>query len=186
MAKAGKRQPNSNCYDKELRDVIAWRITDGRMQKFPGHGGAKKCAEEFGVSFQQWSQYENGRRTPDDERLDEIAKLFGSTLELLKTPPDDWLEKRRQWKDRIKPGRKNLKSNLAASEGDAGASPAAADAFLRLAEGGDPASVSALDLIAKLIEVQKKHERGEIPTPLYRKGMETVDSIITLSFGGKA
>ena len=109
MARQGKRQPNANGYDKELRDIIAWRITDCRMKKFPGHGGAKKCAEEFGFSVQQWSQYENGRRTPDDERLGDIAKLLNTTLELLKTEPDDWQEKRYQWKERIKPGRKSMK-----------------------------------------------------------------------------
>lgn len=185
MARQSKRQPNSNCYDKELRDIIAWRITDCRMKMFPGHGGAKKCAEEFGVSFQQWSQYENGRRTPDDERLGDIAKFFETCLELLKTAPDDWLEKRHQWKERIKPGRKSIKRAESESSGETQATDASVITPPTSGGTGDSDTVNAIDLIAKLIEVQKMHDRGEIPTPLYRKGMETVDSIISLSFGGK-
>lgn len=188
MAKEGKKLSNPNCYDRELRDIIAWRITDARNTRFPGRGGAKKCAAEFGVSDQQWSQYENARRTPDDEKLKSIASLLCVTIESLKTPPDDWPEKKRQWKNRVRPGRKNVKANEVAIEsgGDAGSEDANAYAMLGMAESGVPASVNVIDLISKLIEVQKMHDRGEIPTPLYRKGMETVDSIITLSFGGKS
>lgn len=185
MAKEGKKLSNPNCYDRELRDIIAWRITDARNTRFPGRGGAKKCAAEFRVSDQQWSQYENARRTPDDEKLKLIARMLGVTFESLKTPPDDWPEKRRQWKNRVRPGRKNIKADDGIAEGIAEADEASTFAMLTMTENGDSAGVSVVDLISKLIEVQRMHDRGEIPTPLYRKGMETVDSIITLSFGGK-
>lgn len=187
MAKEGKKLSNPNCYDKELRDIIAWRITDARNRKFPGRGGAKKCAAEFGVSDQQWSQYENARRTPDDGKLELIANLLDVAMDSLKTPPDDWPEKRRQWKNRVRPGRKNIKADdgVVESGDDTGADDANTPAMPGMVENGAPESVNVIALISKLIEVQRMHDRGEIPTPLYRKGMETVDSIITLSFGDK-
>ena len=74
----------------ELRATIARNIRACRMAKFPGRGGGKKCAEAFGVSPQQWSPWELGRRTPDELRLDLIARFFGVTVEDLrrdKRPP---------------------------------------------------------------------------------------------------
>ena len=64
----------------ELREIIAWNIRLCRMKKFPGRGGGKKCAEAFGVSPQQWSPWECGKRTPDEVRLTEIAEFFGVTV----------------------------------------------------------------------------------------------------------
>ncbi len=54
------------------------------MNKFPGRGGGKKCAESFGVSPQQWSPWERGMRTPDELRLSQIADFFGVTVEYLR------------------------------------------------------------------------------------------------------
>ena len=65
----------------ELRQIIAANIRAGRMKKFPGRGGGKKCAEAFGVSPQQWSPWERGIRTPDEYRLRELADFFGVTVE---------------------------------------------------------------------------------------------------------
>lgn len=64
-----------------LRETIARNIRDCRMKKFPGRGGGKKCAESFGVSPQQWSPWESGKRTPDELRLEQIAAFFGATVE---------------------------------------------------------------------------------------------------------
>lgn len=68
----------------ELRETIARNIRDCRMNKFPGRGGGKKCAESFGVSPQQWSPWERGMRTPDELRLSQIADFFGVTVEFLR------------------------------------------------------------------------------------------------------
>lgn len=68
----------------ELRETIARNIRDCRMKKFPGRGGGKKCAESFGVSPQQWSPWERGMRTPDEQRLSQIADFFGVTVEFLR------------------------------------------------------------------------------------------------------
>jgi Predicted transcriptional regulators len=54
------------------------------MEKFPGRGGGKKCAESFGVSPQQWSPWERGMRTPDESRLLQIANFFDVTVEFLR------------------------------------------------------------------------------------------------------
>ncbi len=68
----------------ELRETIARNIRECRMKKYPGRGGGKKCAEEFGVSPQQWSPWERGVRTPDELRLSQIAGFFGVTVECLR------------------------------------------------------------------------------------------------------
>ncbi len=69
---------------QELRETIASNIRNCRLEKYPGRGGAKLCAEAFGVSPQQWSPWERGSRTPDELRLSEIADFFGVTVEWLR------------------------------------------------------------------------------------------------------
>ena len=68
----------------ELRNTIAHNIRECRKKKFPGRGGSKKCAEAFGVSPQQWSPWECGKRTPDEDRLVKIAKFFDVDVEYLR------------------------------------------------------------------------------------------------------
>ncbi len=68
----------------ELRKTIARNIRACRLRKFPGRGGGKKCAEQFGVSPQQWSPWERGMRTPDESRLLQIAKFFNVSVEYLR------------------------------------------------------------------------------------------------------
>ncbi|MCC8108351.1 MAG: helix-turn-helix transcriptional regulator [Planctomycetes bacterium] len=70
---------------EQLRETIARNIRQRRLEKYPGRGGGKRCAEEFGVSPQQWSPWESGRRTPDEVRLQQIATFFGTTVEWLRT-----------------------------------------------------------------------------------------------------
>lgn len=73
-----------------LRDAIAGNIRTERMRKFPGRGGSKRCAEAFSmftgksVSQQQWSPWERGIRTPDESRLEQIAKFFDKTVEYMR------------------------------------------------------------------------------------------------------
>lgn len=69
---------------EELKATIARNIRECRMDKFPGRGGGKKCAESFGVSPQQWSPWERGMRTPDELRLKQIADFFNVTVEFLR------------------------------------------------------------------------------------------------------
>ncbi|MCD7895488.1 MAG: helix-turn-helix domain-containing protein [Planctomycetaceae bacterium] len=69
---------------EELRRTIARNIRAEREKKYPGRGGSKRCAQEFGVLPQQWSPWERGRRTPDEIRLQDIADFFGTTVEYLR------------------------------------------------------------------------------------------------------
>lgn len=74
----------------ELRATIARNIRNCRQKMFPGRGGQKKCAAAFSlhveknVSPQQWSPWERGLRTPDEVRLEQMAKFFGVTVEFLR------------------------------------------------------------------------------------------------------
>ncbi len=68
----------------ELKQTIARNIRECRKEKFPGRGGGKKCAAAFGVSPQQWSPWEKGKRTPDESRLQQMADFFGVTVEHLR------------------------------------------------------------------------------------------------------
>ena len=67
-----------------LREIIGINIRTCRMEKYPGRGGASRCAKEIGVSLQQWSPWETGKRTPDEVRLRKIADFFGVTVEFLR------------------------------------------------------------------------------------------------------
>ena len=71
-----------------LRAIIARNIKNCRMRKYPGWGGGKRCAEAMGVSPQQWSPWECGKRTPDEVRLAAIAEHFGVTSEFLRRDHD--------------------------------------------------------------------------------------------------
>lgn len=76
-----------------MRKIVAANIRACRKKRFPGHGGAKKCADAFGVSPQQWSPWERGVRNPDAMRLRQIAEFFGVTEEFLRTDPKVAAEK---------------------------------------------------------------------------------------------
>jgi transcriptional regulator with XRE-family HTH domain len=61
---------------QELRAIIAANIREMRMKKFPGRGGAKKCALSYGVSPQQWSPWERGTRTPGEAHMHRLSAFF--------------------------------------------------------------------------------------------------------------
>lgn len=68
----------------DLRKNIATNIKNCRNSRFPMWGGSKKCAEDFGVSPQQWSQWERGTHMPDEFRMMEIADFFGVSTAFLR------------------------------------------------------------------------------------------------------
>lgn len=78
----------------DLRRNIAVNIRNCRQRLFPKWGGAKRCAESFGVSAQKWSQWERGAHTPDEFRMIELARFFDVTTEWLRG--DNSLESHRQ------------------------------------------------------------------------------------------
>lgn len=68
----------------DLRRNVATNIRNCRHRKYPQWGGSKQCAEDFGVSPQQWSQWERGAHMPDEFRMIEIASFFDVTIEFLR------------------------------------------------------------------------------------------------------
>ncbi len=75
---------------REEKEIIAYNISEQRKLRYPGHGGGKKCAAAFGIPPQQWSPWEAGSRTPDDNRLNQIAKFFEVTVADLRREPENW------------------------------------------------------------------------------------------------
>ncbi len=68
----------------DLRKNIAANIRNCRRARYPKWGGSRRCAVEFGVSPQQWSQWERGAHMPDEFRMKEIADFFGVSSEYLR------------------------------------------------------------------------------------------------------
>ena len=68
----------------DLRRNIAANIRNCRCSRYPKWGGSKRCAEDFGVSPQQWSQWERGSHMPDEYRMMEIADFFGVSTAYLR------------------------------------------------------------------------------------------------------
>jgi transcriptional regulator with XRE-family HTH domain len=75
---------------REEKEIIAYNISEQRKMRYPGHGGGKKCAAAFGIPPQQWSPWESGGRTPDDNRLNQIAQFFNVTVADLRREPENW------------------------------------------------------------------------------------------------
>lgn len=82
---------------RDEKEIIAYNIAEMRKRKYPGHGGGKKCAEEFGVPAQQWSPWESGGRTPDDNRMAEIARFFKVPVSDLRKEPENWEKVKPAW-----------------------------------------------------------------------------------------
>lgn len=72
--------------------TIAANIRELRMKKFPGRGGAKKCALAYGVSPQQWSPWERGTRTPGEMHLNQLAEFFEVDVAAFLEPRDEVVE----------------------------------------------------------------------------------------------
>lgn len=75
---------------EELRLTIARNIKQCRLATFPGWGGGKRCAETFGVKPQQWSPWERGVRTPDEQHMQKLAAFFNVSVEYLRTHQGDY------------------------------------------------------------------------------------------------
>ncbi len=73
---------------KTLREIISANISFMRRKKFPGVGGSKRCAEAFGISPQQWSPWERGKRLPSEKSIEKIADFFGVSVDFLYTDQD--------------------------------------------------------------------------------------------------
>jgi transcriptional regulator with XRE-family HTH domain len=201
--KKEEHSPIHNCYDPEMRLLIAWRIRDERVKLFPNMGGAKKCAAAFGVSQQQWSLYESGGRTPDDSKLAHIAKLFKVTLAHMKTPPGNWPEVRKRLL-RLKKSKELVKLDRleeiiepddefeAGLETDNGQDTeqennGQAYAVVESVPFPQPSIVTIGALIDQIIAVDKMHDKGQIPTPVFNFAMESISAdLLKLTAGHRS
>jgi len=54
----------------------------GNIKRFRTEGGwsAEECAEWIGVSAATWYHWENGRRSPDLDKLDDVANTLGISV----------------------------------------------------------------------------------------------------------
>lgn len=48
-----------------------------RQMRFPDHGGKLKFSKTYGITLQQWSQWERGRRMPNKKTREKLAAFFG-------------------------------------------------------------------------------------------------------------
>ncbi len=68
----------------DLRKNVADNIRSCRRCRYPMRGGSKMCAVDFGVTPQQWSQWERGAHMPDECRMMAIADFFGVSTAYLR------------------------------------------------------------------------------------------------------
>ena len=157
------------------REIIAYNITQLRKEKYPGKGGSYKCADDFKVPQSQWSPWETGRRTPDDGRLERIAKFFGVTADDIRKEPDNWEEKRYEWLARKQGPRK--KRNAAYPH----------DAEHPYSAHGKPESGISeedyMEVVRLLMKGQSKFDRGEIDPKLYAAKMQSVVNFVRFTLG---
>jgi transcriptional regulator with XRE-family HTH domain len=155
------------------REVIAYNITQLRKEKYPGKGGSYKCANDFKVPQSQWSPWETGRRTPDEDRMAQIASFFGITVAELKKEPDDWAEKRHEWLARKQGPRR--KRSAAYAQTEVPHSP-----FGKPESGSDDDYMEAVRLLMK---GQSKFDRGEIDPKLYASKIQSVVNFVRFTLG---
>jgi transcriptional regulator with XRE-family HTH domain len=157
------------------KEIIAYNISEQRKLRYPGHGGGKKCAAAFGIPPQQWSPWESGGRTPDDNRLKQIATFFEVTVADLRREPENW--------EKVYPGwmatkRKSRKRSLEA-EPFPPVQPLSVTA--PIAPGGGDHDIMAL--LALLGTSHGKVESGEISAADYAGKMRQLLDFARFLFG---
>ena len=162
---------------REEKEIIAYNISEQRKLRYPGHGGGKKCAAAFGIPPQQWSPWESGSRTPDDNRLNQIAQFFKVTVADLRREPENW--------EKVYPGwmatkRKPRKRSMA-TEPPAQPSPIAAPVAPAATGGGDNKEVLAL--LALLGNNYGRVAAGEASAAVYEGRMRELLGFAKCLFG---
>lgn len=98
-----RKQANATPNEKDF--MIGYHIKELREAKFPGRGGAQKCAEAMGVALPQYYHWENATRTPRHKSLVTISEFFGKPIEFFHTEPKGWEilypKMLRHWRQRV-------------------------------------------------------------------------------------
>ena len=203
MTKKHTRPKRSNSYDPALREVIAWRIAEARKNAYPDRGSLTTCAAEFGISPQQWSQYESGHRSPEDHNLERIAAHLKTTVETLMTPPVDWHLIREEWVvKRARRSKNNKPKRMSRSQRILeetrvilGVTPGQSRLphslpippdrpedkiapHIPVAANHESHSSKTLELIQKIITVDKLRSEGKISTENLTSTLKSVDVLI--------
>lgn len=154
------------------RLIIAYNIKLRRKKKYAGNGD---CAKAFKVPHSQWSVWESGRRTPDPERLEKIARFFKCTPEDLLTPPENWTEEKATFLEERNRFSKNRK-----------------DAVLPVLEAGstapdnsqDDGTADYISIVTMLAKVQSRFDKGEIPADQFAAKMQSIREFVSYSYHG--
>ncbi len=149
------------------RLVIAWNMKD-KTASYPTAG---ECAKKFGVPQPQWSAWINGRRSPEDERLEQIAKFCGCTVEDLKTEPPNWDEEKTKMIEYLSRKKGGDKATTASAQENREADDAA--------EGADDYYVK---IVSSLAKVQTKFNKGQISKAQYDASMKSINEFIDFSY----
>lgn len=156
---------------EDERLIIAFHI----RQMSGKYNTGIECAEKFGVPASQWSAWVNGRRTPENDRLADLAKFFDTTVEAMKEAPPDWEEEKAKilqaWA-RKKGGGAYAK----AAETEPAAEP------MPRTDDDDDGTDNYIAIVAALAKVQAKYNKGLIPADKYESSMKSIREFIDFSY----
>lgn len=157
---------------EEERLIIAYNIKKLRKKKYPTSG---KCAEAFKVPHSQWSPWESGRRTPDPDSLERIAKFFKLDAEAMITPPENWDEEKARFikeRDEASKSRKDIPAPLPEIVHQAAEEPR------------DQETSDLLAIMTMLTKVQSRYDKGEIPPEQFAAKMQSIREFVSFSYHG--
>lgn|GEM_PF-5495210 len=153
------------------RLVIAFNIRKKTESK-----GMKslECAKALNVTHSQWSAWYNGKRTPLDTRLEDIAKFFDCAVEDLFAPPPDWETEKANIlkKQAFKKHKKALREN----PGQAASAEWIDD------DKDDDGTDYYLAIVGTLAKVQAKFNKGMMTKAEYSKQMKFISEFINFSY----
>lgn len=153
----------------EQKEIIAYNIVAMRKGKFPGWGGGKKCAKEFGVHVAHWSPWEVGTRTPDETSLQRLAEFFDTTVEAIVSPPEDWDSKKIEW--RLRKRRKKRKNGTEDETADVAAAFNPPRNF-------DEATADFMESVKLLMQIQALRDQGALTQQAYQEKMKHIIGVI--------
>ena len=159
---------------EDERLIIAYNIKKRRKKNYPSSG---KCAEAFKVPHSQWSPWESGKRTPDPERLANIAKFFKCGADDLLTAPENWPEEKARFLQERAQASKSRKEEPAP---EAAPLPVAATGTRSEDDGTD----DYLSIVTMLAKAQSRFDKGEIPPELFAAKMQSIREFVSFSYHG--
>lgn len=153
---------------EDERLIIAFHIRQLTNQ----YNTSAECAEKFGVPASQWSAWVNGKRTPEDDRLEDIAKFFKTTSETMKETPPNWEEEKAKiLKTQAK--KKGHLTHAKAAEHEPEAIPQTDE---------DDGTDDYIAIVTALAKAQAKFNKGLIPAEKYEASMKSIREFIDFSY----